>query len=712
MQLVEAKPYVETSGQLKEKLFSVGDYGMVFDILRNKMYSNPILAICREISCNARDAHREVGKHDVPIQIQLPNAIESFYKIKDFGPGINPDRIENIFIKYGVSTKRDNNIQTGAFGMGAKTPFSYSDTFSIITNCDGVKYNYACFIDETKVGKIALLSKHETNEPNGTEIIIPVKSSDYNLFRDATEQSTRFWKIKPDIKGDLTYNAINFILEGSNWAIYHNTDYNYRQVISLIIDGISYPLDHSFLNKSNHKFFISGALKGNLLIYINNGEISLSANREQIYLDQKTKDVISSKLNDLVSEIKQNAINKINSFDNLWDAQVYYVFDLKANFHSLDFLGHLQWNNIDLVNYFKSEIESLQFVKTKSDRIERGIQRGIKFLKNSQLYINDISEECYMLLTSKHVKHVFEKDDKLTSIQIINPTANTTIKNLNEKYHLNKMKCELLSSIIRTTIKAPKPTTSKILTFLYDNEAHTFNKIKFSDFLEDSEEKVICPLNKKNTNYNSYYTRASQYIYFDGSSSTKSVNFQQLSEITKAFPDVKFYGMQYDYIKDKIKDISNCLSLEDFIIKKYLVNKEQDYVLQKTLFSNDYDSYSNGTDYMNFLKNKSTFERFIKLISKNSDFYKFITYCESLNLIDKIYNRDHMYHKNFTIVQLYDTFMKNGNDIIKKYPEHNFIMKNSLIKAKYPILAYIDRYQIPPLEIIANYINLIDKETT
>src|ERR1019366_3856120 len=115
---------IESSANMVEQSFLIGDASIIFDILRSKMYSNPVLAICREISCNARDAHREVNKNNTPIEIHLPNGLDPNYKIKDFGPGISPDRIENVFIRYGVSTKREDNIQTGAFGMGCKTPFS------------------------------------------------------------------------------------------------------------------------------------------------------------------------------------------------------------------------------------------------------------------------------------------------------------------------------------------------------------------------------------------------------------------------------------------------------------------------------------------------------------------------------------------------------------------------------------------------------------
>src|SRR5271156_436327 len=220
MKLNESTPNIEISADLEEKFFSGADQGMIFEILRSKMYSNSVLSICREISCNARDAHREVGKPEVAIHITLPSALDPYYRIKDFGPGISPDRMENVFIKYTASTKRIDNVQTGGFGLGAKTPFSYTDSFAICTNYDGIQYSYACIIDETKVGKLILTSKSATTEENGTEILIPIREKNFNEFYSYTEQACRHWKVKPIIKGgSIAWGTQQPILEGNKWAI-------------------------------------------------------------------------------------------------------------------------------------------------------------------------------------------------------------------------------------------------------------------------------------------------------------------------------------------------------------------------------------------------------------------------------------------------------------------------------------------------------------
>ena len=125
---------VERSADFEEEFFGVADMAMILSILRKYMYSEPISTIIQEVSSNARDANREVEKRDTPIKITLPNVINNFtLKIEDDGPGVTPQRMTGVFLKYGASTKREDNKQTGGFGFGAKTPFAYGDSFTIIT---------------------------------------------------------------------------------------------------------------------------------------------------------------------------------------------------------------------------------------------------------------------------------------------------------------------------------------------------------------------------------------------------------------------------------------------------------------------------------------------------------------------------------------------------------------------------------------------------
>ena len=166
MKLKSDEREVLTGGALKEHAFGIndGDMHVVFDILRSKLYKDPIGSICREIASNGRDSHREAGTPDLPIEVEMRDSKDSiFYDdglniiFRDFGVGLSPERVEGVYSKYGSSTKRDSNTQTGGFGLGAKTPFAYKDGFSVRTIYNGTEYGYSVIIDESKRGSIVLL---------------------------------------------------------------------------------------------------------------------------------------------------------------------------------------------------------------------------------------------------------------------------------------------------------------------------------------------------------------------------------------------------------------------------------------------------------------------------------------------------------------------------------------------------------------------------
>lgn len=68
--------------------FTIEASAKAFDVLSSKMYEEPILAIVRELSCNAYDSHVEAGKADVPFRVHLPTTFEPWLELQDFGVGL------------------------------------------------------------------------------------------------------------------------------------------------------------------------------------------------------------------------------------------------------------------------------------------------------------------------------------------------------------------------------------------------------------------------------------------------------------------------------------------------------------------------------------------------------------------------------------------------------------------------------------------------
>jgi hypothetical protein len=119
--------------------FGISSSAEFFNILSSTLYKDQILAVVREVLCNAWDAHIEAGYTDKPVEVTIT---DDKFIIKDFGRGIHKDDMGLIYGTYGNSTKKNDGQQTGGFGLGCKAPFAYTDHFEVISCHDGVKTIY------------------------------------------------------------------------------------------------------------------------------------------------------------------------------------------------------------------------------------------------------------------------------------------------------------------------------------------------------------------------------------------------------------------------------------------------------------------------------------------------------------------------------------------------------------------------------------------
>jgi HSP90 family molecular chaperone len=223
MKLAESTRNVKVSGAENVSAFGVSEEGMpiLLDIMSNKIYSDKPLAIIREYACNAWDANVENGNGDKPIQVFLPNRMEPVLKIRDFGKGLSPEEIREIYIMYGNSTKRQSNEMIGMLGIGSKSAFAYGDSFVITSFNDGKKYVYSAFRDASKRPEMAQLGKAEkTDEPSGIEIQIPIRNEDIATILKKAGQFFQHWDLRPEFFGaEPTFKDRDVALEGKGQGL-------------------------------------------------------------------------------------------------------------------------------------------------------------------------------------------------------------------------------------------------------------------------------------------------------------------------------------------------------------------------------------------------------------------------------------------------------------------------------------------------------------
>ena len=129
---------VESSGVSGESGFKLKSSKHAFQLLSSGLYTNKIQAVIRELSCNAADAHVLNSNQKTAFDVKLPNRLDSQFYVRDYGPGLSDDGVMNLYTTYFESTKSESNDFTGGFGVGSKSPFAYTDMFTVESIHTGV----------------------------------------------------------------------------------------------------------------------------------------------------------------------------------------------------------------------------------------------------------------------------------------------------------------------------------------------------------------------------------------------------------------------------------------------------------------------------------------------------------------------------------------------------------------------------------------------
>jgi hypothetical protein len=279
---------LETNAESVSSNFGIGDASVIIDILRNRLYEHKVRSICQEIICNARDAMREVNKGN-ELEVTVPTRLNPVFKVRDFGPGITPERMNGVFILYGNSTKRGTNGQTGGFGIGAKSPFAYTDSFTIVTFIDGIKRAYVAHVGCNNQGRLDLVSTDQTDEPNGTEIQVAVKAYDIDEFRSSIFRATYFWEQKPVFKGELNPPTLVRgevvsdgleVIDRELLPEYVRT-WNSEDIIA-VIDGVPYTIASKLSEKVKSLQGLNDLVRKCAVLHFGNGVVEVAASRESI----------------------------------------------------------------------------------------------------------------------------------------------------------------------------------------------------------------------------------------------------------------------------------------------------------------------------------------------------------------------------------------------------------------------------------------------
>jgi len=342
----------QTSGLGRGGDFKIANSPKAFEILSSNLYQDKPLAVIREISCNAADAHKITGRPISDIKVHLPTYGEPYFSVRDFGPGLSPDEIFDLYTTYFKSGKDHSNDFIGGFGLGSKAPFSIADQFSVTSWHGGQRSEYIMY-KNSGTPQVNAIRQTPDNSTTGLEVKVAVTGN----ISDWISRATSFfawWKDLPTFNVDYS-TRINSMLKPDNiafgsktildgyplWAIFK--EISYTNSITAFMGLVPYKinLDAIVGLPADAKEFLSNK---KLVLAFRVGELNISPSREALSYDQQTCRTLLDRLKSIADEYAAKVKAALANQPNLYSARVFvYAPGSEAHFIGPDRPKGLTW---------------------------------------------------------------------------------------------------------------------------------------------------------------------------------------------------------------------------------------------------------------------------------------------------------------------------------------------------------------------------------
>lgn len=385
---------VERGGNLVETEFKIKASAQAFAILSSGLYANKIRAIIRELSCNAYDAHVEAGKKDEPIEIKLPTVIDPTFYVKDNGVGLDEDGVRHIYTTYFESTKDESDDYIGQLGLGSKSPFSYTQSFSVEARHNGVKRHFSAFINEKGTPTIVLLSTEDTDESNGLTVSLQVRPEDHTSFYNEARHALMYFTPTPNVVGRHGFEPfkLKHTVEGASWKL-RTSEYYAGMHGPYVMQGfVAYPLNTGVLGQANLSTRARSVLNLDIDLFVPIGSVEVAASRETLSYTKRTIANLAARLEEIANDLHESIQKQFDNAKTLWEAHMLYMElarrdsdhnkELSAVFSTLRHDKEFTWRGkqlddqmeIDVGTYKNTQV--IIFFKSKS---RKGLQRKSLF---------------------------------------------------------------------------------------------------------------------------------------------------------------------------------------------------------------------------------------------------------------------------------------------------------------------------------------------
>ena len=271
-------------------------------MLSTGFYGNPMRTMIQEMLFNAWDAHKLNNNTGTPIDVYINET--SGLIIRDYGPGIEPGEgdtnIHGVYCIYGYSSKRGIKAATGGFGLGSKSPFSYTDSFTITSFYEGTKNMYLIRrVAEDQDGKPGMTPLMKVpSEEHGMMIVIPLKTGHMSKAYDHIKNLVKLSGLKINLhyQDEPVEEIREETLVGGEFSVLEENNSRGSRVVA-VFGGVRYniPNDEYY---SDELEFLNQFVGDRNTMYVGFHPNSLTPlpNREGLNINEKSKEAIKAAL--------------------------------------------------------------------------------------------------------------------------------------------------------------------------------------------------------------------------------------------------------------------------------------------------------------------------------------------------------------------------------------------------------------------------------
>jgi hypothetical protein len=697
--------------------FRIRNSAKAFSILSSGLYANKIRAVIRELSCNATDSHVAAGRPGTPFDVHLPNALEPHFSIRDYGTGLSHDQVSNIYTTYFESTKTNSNAFIGALGLGSKSPFSYTDNFTVTAIKDGRKGIYTAFINEAGVPSIAQMMEEATDEPAGVEVKFSVNDRyDFDKFRQEARQVYTHFSLKPVVSGvsDFTFNLVDYetidIIPGVH-------SYRTGRSSVAIMGNIAYPIDIPAADNSIDAD-VRALLGCGLEMHFGIGELDFQASREGLSYIPSTIAAIKSKLEAVNAALTVVLAKEADAIENLWDRAVFLykkkehrLWTAAVNKYAVDTnlptYCNKQYNRLARFDFKVEDLAANWNIQIRQLRQNRGI-KTVNNGKSTTEYADNHAKDANGHYITWQEWQVSVDDSSHFIVNDLKTGASERAR-----YHYRETGCNVYSRTIWILEKADKTKDMDVKAFFAAiQEPPTDRRFAATTLMQREREtlgKNVTILSLQKRNSGNYRRSDEDMVWRDAGRAdtfdkTATFYYVPLSGFTmqstkgytsgaELYDDVKgmtglFTGTIYGVRKgdiEEIKKMKNWINFEQHIAA-VLNGKDISKILMSLV-----KSRLDNTDVLQYNK------QVLELIDSNSPYTK---------IVETFANVEKFQGNSYNVERLFRRFAPSAN----LSPDALLIKYNDEMKAvisRYPLLNKLSTYRCEASDI-AEYVNLID----